>query len=226
MEQQQRRKHMKNTTSYVRGNESDATQTSKKTRTLVETALLIAITLIMGLTPLGTIRTPFLSISLVTVPVAIAGMMVGPTCSLICGTAFGITSFINALTGASGLLSTLFTINPFGVFVTAVVARMLMGLLCGLIFKAFHRIHALHTASYYIGAVSAPLLNTLFFMGSLVLFFYHTDYIQVLVQSFGVTNPFAFVIALVGIQGLIEAVGCLVVAGTIGLVLSKALRRN
>lgn len=225
MEQQQRRKHMKNT-SYVRGKESDRTQTSRQTRTLVETALLIAITLIMGLTPLGTIRTPFLSVSLVTVPVAIAGMMVGPTCSLICGTVFGITSFINALTGTSGLLSTLFTINPFGVFVTAVIARMLMGVLCGLIFKGLHRIHGLRTASYYIGAVSAPILNTVFFMSSLILFFYHTDYIQGMVKQFGVTNPFAFVLALVGVQGLIEAVACLAIAGTIGLVLAKALQRN
>lgn len=225
MEQQQRRKHMKNT-SYARTKESDRMQTSRNTRTLVENALLIAITLIMGLTPLGTIRTPFLSVSLVTVPVAIAGMMVGSTGSLICGTVFGITSFINALTGTSGLLSTLFTINPFGVFVTAVVARMLMGLLSGLIFRGLHAIRPLKTASYYIGAVSAPVLNTVFFMGSLVLFFYHTDYIQGLVQKLGVANPFAFIIALVGVQGLIEAVVCLLIAGTVGLILAKALQRN
>lgn len=225
MEQQQRRKTMKNT-SYVRGKESDGMQASKQTRTLVETSLLIAITLIMGLTPLGTIRTPFLSVSLVTVPVAIAGMMVGPVCSLICGAAFGITSFVNALIGSSGLLSTLFTINPFGVFVTAVVARMLMGLFCGLIFKGTHRIHRLHAASYYIGAVSAPVLNTVFFMGSLVLFFYHTDYIQGIARNFGAANPFTFILALVGVQGVIEAVAGLLIGGTIGLVLSRALHRN
>ena len=55
-------------------------ETKKKkfdTLTMVELALLLAITIIMGTTPLGTIRTPFLSISLVTIPVAIgaSGMM-------------------------------------------------------------------------------------------------------------------------------------------------------
>ena len=55
-------------------------ETKKKkfdTLTMVELALLLAITIIMGTTPLGTIRTPFLSISLVTIPVAIGanGMM-------------------------------------------------------------------------------------------------------------------------------------------------------
>ena len=42
---------------------------------MVELALLLAITIIMGTTPLGTIRTPFLSISLVTIPVAIGAIL-------------------------------------------------------------------------------------------------------------------------------------------------------
>ena len=98
-----------------------------KVQTMVETALLIAVTLIMGLTPLGTIRTPILSVSLVTVPVAIAAMLIGPMGAFACGTVFGITSFINALTGASGLLSALLQVSPLGVFVTAIIARMLDG---------------------------------------------------------------------------------------------------
>lgn len=58
---------------------------------MVELALLLAITIIMGTTPLGTIRTPFLSISLVTIPVAI---------------------------GANGMMSTLIAVNPFLAVVT------------------------------------------------------------------------------------------------------------
>lgn len=198
----------------------------RSTRTLAETALLVAVTLIMGLTPLGTIRTPILSISLVTVPVAIAAMIIGPMGGLICGTVFGLTSFINALTGASGLLSTLFMINPFGVFVTAVLARMADGLLTGLMFKGLHSIRRLRTLSYYLGAVCAPILNTAFFMGSLVLFFYRTDYIQGMVTKLGVKNPLTFIFALVGIQGIIEAAAALAIAGTISLVLAKALQRR
>ena len=46
-----------------------------KTITMVQTALLVAVTLVMGTTPLGTIRTPFLSASIVTVPVAIEAFL-------------------------------------------------------------------------------------------------------------------------------------------------------
>ncbi|MDO4621997.1 MAG: ECF transporter S component [Eubacteriales bacterium] len=195
------------------------------TRKLVEIAVLIAVTIIMGTTPLGTIRTPFLSVSLVTIPVAIAAIIIGPLGGTICGAAFGITSFINAVTGTSGMMAVLFGVNPFGVFFTAVVPRVLEGLLVGLIFKALHSGLKLHKSSYYIASICCPLLNTLLFMTCIVVFFYNSDYIQGLVSNLGVTNPFAFVVALVGVQGLIEAVCCMLIAGTITITLAKVLHR-
>lgn len=199
---------------------------SSRTVTMAETALLIAVTIIMGTTPLGTIRTPFLSVSLVTVPVAIAAMLIGPAGAIACGTVFGITSFINAVTGTSGLLSVLFQVSPFGVFVTAVIARLLDGLFTGIIFQALRRAFKGKSVSYYLTGLAAPLLNTLFFMGSLILFFYRTDYIQNMASKLGAANPFSFVVALVGVQGLIEAaVGC-ALAGTVGFLAAKALHRR
>ena len=104
----------------------------------------------------------FLSVSLVTVPVALAAMLIGPAGALICATIFGATSFFNAVSGASGLLSTLFQISPIGVFVTAVIARMLCGLCTGYIFKGLHKLSA-KPAAYYLTGLAAPLLNTFFF---------------------------------------------------------------
>lgn len=192
---------------------------------MVETALLVAVTLIMGLTPLGTLRTPFLSVSLVTVPVAIAAMLIGPLGAFVCATVFGLTSLFNAVTGASGLLSALFQISPFGVFVTAVIARMLDGICTGLIFKGLHRFT--HKApAYYLTGLAAPLLNTLFFMGSLVIFFYNSDYIQNMAAKLGTVNPMSFVITLVGVQGLIEAATGCILGGTVGFLVAKALHRR
>lgn len=192
---------------------------------MTETAVLIAITLIMGLTPLGTLRTPILSVSLVTIPVAIAAMLIGPKGAIACATVFGITSFINAITGASGLLSALFQVNPFGVFVTAIVARMLMGIFTGLIFRGLHKISA-KPVSYYLTGLAAPLLNTLFFMSSLMIFFYRSDYMQGMAQKLGAVNPMTLVIAMVGTQGLIEAVTGCILGGTVGILLAKALHRR
>ena len=132
--------------------------------------------------------------------------------------------FAGALTGASGMLSTLFTISPLGVFFTAVVARFLDATLVSFVFKALKKA-GLKQASYYITGALMPLFNTVFFMGSLCLFFYHTDYVQGLVSKYNAANPFAFVIAMVGVQATVEAViGCLL-AGTLGVVLSKVLKR-
>ena len=49
------------------------------TKFMVELALMIAIIIIMSLTPLGYIRTPGLSITLLTVPVAVGAVLLGPT---------------------------------------------------------------------------------------------------------------------------------------------------
>jgi hypothetical protein len=62
-------------------------------------------------------------------------------------------------------------------------------------------------------------------MGTVVALFYQTDYIQNLVTSLGVSNPLTFIVALVGFQGVIEALVCGIVSGTISLTLAKALKR-
>lgn len=113
---------------------------------MVELALLLAITIIMGTTPLGTIRTPFLSISLVTIPVAI---------------------------GANGMMSTLMAVNPFLAVVTILVPRFLEGLCTAYLFKFFQNKVKAGKASYYLGAICCPLLNTILFMGCIVIFFYN-----------------------------------------------------
>jgi len=195
------------------------------TKTMTELGMLIAVTLIMGLTPLGTIPTPFLSISLVTVPVAIAAILLGPKGGLICGGAFGATSLLNAIMGKSAMLATLMAVNPFGVVFTTLVPRLLEGLLVGYIFLALRRISFLKNPAYYLAAVCCPLLNTLFFMSSIILFYWNSDYIQGLAAAKGATNPIMFVIILVGIQGIVEALTCLFVAGAVSQALAKILHR-
>lgn len=61
------------------------------------------------------------------------------------------------------------------------------------------------------GGLAAPLLNTVFFMGLLVLFFYRSDYVQGLVANMGAAGPLMFVVGMIGVQGVVEAVlGCAV----------------
>ena len=201
------------------------TAAAKRSSTLymVELAMMIAIILLMSFTPLGYLRTPGLSITLLTIPVAVGAIILGPKGGAVCGLAFGATSFYMAVTGSSAFAAALFNINPFGTFIVCIVARVLEGWITGLIFKAVRG--KMKNGAYLVASLACPLLNTLFFMSALVLIFYHTDYIQGFVTSLGVSNPFTFVVAFVGVQGLIEAIVCFILAGAITRALSAALHR-
>ena len=188
--------------------------------------MMIAIILLMSFTPLGYIRLPGLSATLLTVPVAVGAIILGPKGGAVCGLAFGATSFYMALNGSSAFAAMLLSINPVGTFITCVVARVIEGWLTGLIFSALYKKAMTRPFSYYIASLACPLLNTLFFMGFLCIFFYNTEYIQGLAAGLGVGNPILFVAAFVGIQGLIEAAICFVIASIVSRALSVALKRS
>ena len=191
---------------------------------MVELALMSAIIIVMAMTPLGYLKTPVLNITLLTIPVAVGAIILGPKGGAILGAVFGATSFAQAVSGGGGMTAILFQTNPLGVTFLCFVPRILEGFLCGLIFTVLKKTK-MKKASYYIAGISCPVLNTVLFMGTIILMFYQTDYIQSLVSSLGVSNPLAFVIALVGIQGVIEAAVCGVLSGTVAMALSRALKR-
>lgn len=193
---------------------------------MVELAMMIAIILLMSFTPLGYIRTPGLSVTLLTIPVAVGAIILGPKGGAVCGLAFGATSFYMALNGSSAFAAMLLSINPVGTFITCVVARVLEGWLTGLIFAALYKKPSVKKVSYYIASLACPLLNTLFFMGFLCIFFYNTEYIQGIASGLGVGNPILFVAAFVGIQGLIEAGICFVIGSIVSRALFSALKRS
>ena len=67
------------------------------TRWLTQLALLVAVLLVMNYTPLGYLQVGPLSMSLLTIPVAIGAMTLGPVAGAILGGVFGTTSFVSAL---------------------------------------------------------------------------------------------------------------------------------
>ena len=158
----------------------------KKTKTLklAQLALLVAIVLVMAYTPLGYLRTLGLEISFLMIPVTIGAIVLGPVEGAILGLVFGLTSFATCF-GSSPFGVALLAINPVFTFITCVVARVLAGYLAGVVFKVVKKLKC----GYEIASLAGPLLNTLFFMGCLVLFFYNTEFIQNLAVTLGVANP-------------------------------------
>jgi uncharacterized membrane protein len=191
---------------------------NQKTLKMVQLGLFTAIILLMAFTPLGYIKTAGLEITLLVVPVAVGAIVLGPVAGAVLGGIFGLTSFAQCF-GASPFGAVLLGINPIGTFIVCVVTRTLMGGLTGLIFLGMKKWRAARAISHPIASLVGPLLNTFFFMTALIIFFYNTEFLQGIAESLGTKNVFAFVLAFVGINGLVEAIACFI----LGTAISKAL---
>ena len=198
-----------------------------KTLQLCEFALLVAVEIVMSVTPLGYLNLPFLAASLLTIPVAVGAILLGPWASAALGLVFGITSFINGFSSSSPMTIAMYSVSIPGAFVVCVIGRVLMGICTGLIVKAVRRVTKPKSIVDNIaGSLAAPLLNTFFFMGLLMLLFYHSEYIQGVVAKTGVSNPILLVGVMVGTQALIEAAACGVIATAVSKALQTALHRE
>ena len=189
-----------------------------KTRTLVQLALLTAIELIMAFTPLGYLKVGALSISFLMVPVVIGAIIMGPAAGAFLGGVFGLTSFIQCF-GMDAFGTMLMGISPLYTFITCIPSRVLAGWILGLIFKALDKIDSKKYAAYAVSSVSGALLNTVFFVGFLVLFFHKT------LMELGMGDTILAVIAsLVTINAVVEAIVCLVAGTAIVKALSVILK--
>jgi hypothetical protein len=97
----------------------------------------------------------------------------------------------------------------------------LMGWLTGLIYHGLRKTKIPSAASVTIASLCCPLLNTTFFMGTLVTLFAST-----MRESFGMGKVLPFIFAFVGVNGVVEAIVCFVVGTAISMALKKALRYN
>ena len=203
------------------------TKTKKlNTKLLVQLALLVAIQVVMRLLGLGRVPIAPLNMSFLTLPIAVGAMLLGPLAGGILGGVFGLFSLWDAISGAGGMTSFFFQNSPVSTVILCVGMRILMGVCCALIFRLFAKLDKDEkTWSYFVGAISAPLLNTIFFMGYIILVFYNTEIVQNSVAAKGALNPIAWVVALVGVQGLIEAVAVCIIGGILAKVLSKVIRK-
>lgn len=191
------------------------------TRTLTQLGILTAIIVVMAFTPLGYIRTAGLSITLLHIPVIVGAALIGPVGGVVLGTVFGLTSLFQCF-GLEAFGTTLMTISPIGCIITCLLPRILFGWLAAVLYRLFAA-KAGKLGCALTGAV-ATLCHTLMFMTSLSLFFYGSDYLQSIATGLGVSNVFAFVLAFVGINGLLEIALAAVVTAALVPVLKKTLR--
>ena len=188
------------------------------TREFVLLALLVAVLIVLAYVNIP--QPAGLSITFNMVPVAIAAIVIGPLGGAIIGGAFGLISFLQCfgICGFSGMGAALVAINPFLTFVQRFFPRLIDGLLLGFIYRFIH-----NRANAYVGCAvtgfMAAFLNTLFFMTALVWLFGSTEYMQ---NSMAGRGMLTYIVAAVGINGLVEMLVSTVLTGAVGSALEKA----
>ncbi len=202
--------------------------TEKKSGTyrMVLTAFFVAIVLLMAFTPLGYIPTPMIKISLISIPVAVGAIILGPVEGLILGTVFGLTSVYQSMAG-DGLGPLMMQIAPISNIIVRLPTRMLMGWLTGMIYKGL-KDSRIKTISVPVACVSAPVLNTVLYMTTLCVLFFNKPEVQEWAASANLPtdNVFAFVAAMVSFNALVEALAALVIGTAIVKALMTVMRNS
>lgn len=181
-------------------------------------AFFIAILMIMTFVPsVGYIAvTPFLSFTLIHLPVLLGAALFGPRKGMLYGFFFGVSSYVQALNGTSGL-NALFA-YPW----VAIPPRMLFGLIAGLVFsligklnKSSHKVVSLSLASALL-----TITHTILVFADLLLFF-PNEVSGMLFSPQAVAASFTF-LALIGLGMSGEALIAAVVVPPLYLAVSSA----
>lgn len=173
---------------------------SERTRYMVRVSIFVALEIVLALTPLGYLHAGVLEISLMMIPVAVGGLILGPGAGALLGGVFGLSSFLQCF-GMSAFGAALLSINGFYTFLVCVPTRILAGWLPALLYRALSRRPGSALPWQALCCLLASLLNTIFFMGTLLLCFGSTDIVGFAASGM---NVLAFVIAFVGVNTAVE----------------------
>ena len=166
------------------------------TRKMVVTAMLAAITIVLGTTPLGFIPIGPTKATIMHVPVIIGAIIEGPAVGLALGFIFGVFSMIQAVI-APTIVSFVF-LDPL----VAILPRLLIGLSAYYVYKA--------TKSSLASAAVATLTNTIGVLG-MVYILHGVQFVEALGADKATVGR---VIAGIGVaNGIPEAIVASVVVG-------------
>ncbi len=195
-------------------------QSKENIQQLVILGLLAAVMLILSTTSLGYINIGPLAITLNVIPLGIAAAALGPVGGGVIGAVFGLTSVLQCLGigGSSAMGVITFEISPILTIIQRFVTRVLVGIIVGFLHELFVKKIGKKSACFITGFLAA-FLNTVFFMGALVLLFGKTDYVQELIAG---RNIIVFICTFVGINAVTEMIASTIITGAVGSALYRA----
>lgn len=200
------------------------------TISMVQVAIFGAVICIMAFTPfLGYIPLGFTRATIIHIPVIIASLLMGPKKGSALGFLFGLTSFINNTMNPT---PTSFVFTPFysignmsgGIWsvVICFVPRILVGVVPFLVYrlvKRFSRKDGVSSVGLVLAGISGALVNTLLVM-NLIFVFFRNGYAEA--NNVAVSAVYGFILSVIGINGVPEAI----IAGILTLCIGKVLLKK
>ena len=212
-------------------NNTNKTRDSKsRTLGMVQTALFAALIIILAFTPfLGYIPLGFTRATIIHIPVIIASVTLGPKKGAFLGFVFGMTSLINNTINPT---VTSFAFSPFytlgevkggiGSLIICFVPRILVGVVPFFVYKALHKLakknEGCHMLVLGITGMIGALTNTLLVM-NLIFLFFKDAYASA--NGVAVDAVYGFILSIIGINGIPEAI----VAAILVALITKALQK-
>ena len=171
---------------------------------LVLTALFIALIAVLSFTPIGYLKLGVIEITFLVVPVVAGGVLLGKWGGLALGLAFGLSSFFQCF-GMSAFGAALLAVQPVYTAVVCIVPRVLLGFFAAWLFEALSKTKCPAALSGALSFLCGSLINTVCFVGLLILLFGKSEMIVSMMESMGARSLLAFAAAFAGINSLVEA---------------------
>lgn len=188
---------------------------NSKTKELTLNALFIAITVVMAVIPnLGMIHLGAVSITIMHIPVIIAGIILGMRSAVINSLAFGLSSMFISATRPTMPLDVFF-VNPL----VSVIPRLLFGISVALIYKLLLKSKLSFALRTAITAALSTLLHTVFVLTPLYFLIVRSNDIQ-LINSLP-SSIFTFLWITLVSNGVLEIIASILISMPITSSLKK-----
>ena len=195
----------------------------EKTRKLTITAILAAITILLGLT-VGYIPGPVAKLTLMTIPVIVGVVLEGLSTGLFLGLIFGLTSFVQLFMFPSVFMP-VFQAKPFYTLVILIIPRLLVPVVAYLTYIGLRKLFKgkLLPINAGITAAIGSLTNTVFvLLGVYILV--APEFAAALGTAANTIG--AVLLGIAGFNGLIEAAIAVVLCIPVILAITKFKKKN
>jgi len=173
-------------------------------RRLLVTLILAAFLIAMTFTPLGFLQIGVISMSLLTIPVAVGAALSGVLPAVLLGLLFGITSFARGF-GIDSFCTFICSLSVPRTLILCLIPRLLTGLFAGLIGQ---RVKKLGLCSYAVTGFCAACCNSILYFITMVACFWHDSAFLAEMTDRGVQTDSVYSLfqSVIGFNCIFEAV--------------------